>query len=228
MLFSIEQVYFYIYNRISCKNTFLHSFRNSLLNSRDISLGNCTTLDGVDKSEILASLYRLDLEMNLCKLAMTAGLLLMSEAAGCLLGHCLPVSNLRNLGGDTDLLVVLDLVQDHVDLKLTHSGNDSLSCLLVVGDTECVVLGGSFLHELSQLILVLLVIGRYRNLVCRGRQTQLDECVLELACEHCVVSQGKRHLGCDTDITCNKLVKVNQLLSDCCIKLCNLLFLPFS
>ena len=166
--------------------------------------------------------------MNLCKLTMTTRLLLVPEASGSFLGDCLTVCNLWNLGCDTDLLVVLDLIKDHVDLELAHSGDDGLGCLLVVGYTECVVFGGSLLHELCQLILVLLVVGRYRNFVCRGRQTQLDECILELACEHCVVGQGKRHLGCDSDIACNNLLKVDQLLSYCSIELGHLLFLSLA
>ena len=90
---------------------------------------------------------------------MAAALLLMGEFSDATLSaDRLAIGDTRQFGLDVDLLLLLDLVKDHIQMQFTHAGNDILFGLLIEFDTERQILFRNLVQGFVHLDFALLVI----------------------------------------------------------------------
>ena len=95
----------------------------------------------VDELESRAPLQRLDLQIDLAKLAGTAGLFLVSAMTFRCPRHRLPVRHLRRMRFHFEPVVLAKPLQRQAQMQLAHTPDDRLVGLRVVIDYQARVLG---------------------------------------------------------------------------------------
>src|SRR5690349_2421848 len=115
---------------VAGEQTTLHRIPNTVLNGPDVLLRNGATRDLVFEDKPFAR-SRLDLDLDVTKLAATAGLLLVNLFAGRGLRNRLAISNLRLADVGLDAKLALHAIDDDLEMKLAHAGNDCLSGFMI-------------------------------------------------------------------------------------------------
>src|SRR5574344_164522 len=129
---TIEQRNLHGLNLISSEDTIGHCSLEALLNARNIFLRHIATLYRIDKLQsCLALISRTDFDNDICEFATTTGLLL--EQFTMLNSSCdsLFIINLRSTLVDIDTELTTETVYDDIQVKLTHTANHCLACLVV-------------------------------------------------------------------------------------------------
>ena len=152
---AVEQGDLDILDRVAGENTELHRLLDTGVDRRDVLLGDATTGDGVDELVAEARLLGLDRDDDAGELTRTTGLLLVRVlvlldrlAQGLAVGHL----RLADIGLHMEL--TLHAVDEDVQVKLAHTGDDGLAGLLVGVDAEGRILLDETLNGVRQLLLI--------------------------------------------------------------------------
>src|SRR5690606_8773310 len=155
---TIVQRRFDTQQRIAGQTAVLHLLFDTLLNSRDVFLGNHTTNDLVHKDEVLAIFniqrQRLKLHFYVTVLTTTTGLTNKLAFNVNRLADTLTVRNLRLPDVGLYLELATHTVNNDVQVKLTHTGDDGLAGLFVGANTERRILLGQLAQRNTHLFLV--------------------------------------------------------------------------
>ena len=227
MLLTIDERDSNVNHWVSSEESFLHLVMETLFNAWNVALGDGSALDYVVEGVVEASVYWSYLNEDLTILAVSTGLLLVCvlDDAG-LLRNRLSVRDPWKLGVDLDLLLLLDLVKDHVEMELSHSRYRGLLRLFVVCNLECEV----FFRDLMQGIVHLV----FRLLVCCGYCKRVDWVREAEALErelHVCASKKRAVGGCyialcdDSNVTGHKGIGLNEFLSNGSVDLARLFLL---
>ena len=157
---SVEQSDLERGNLESGKDTVGHCGLEALLHCGDVLAGNVSSLDLVDELKSCDSLVgRSDLDDDVGELTTAAGLLL--EYLTMLYGGAdgLFVVDLRRTLVDLHAELAFQTVYDDLQVELTHTADDGLSCLMVGAHGECGVLFGELAEGDAELVEVLLGLG---------------------------------------------------------------------
>ena len=160
------------YNRESSKDTSLHSFLDTFPDLRDIFLRNrAADYCRLELEYFFAvDIHWLKLNLTVSVLSASAGLLRVLAIYVNCLGKCLLVSNLRCSYISLYLELTEKSVNDDLQMKLSHSGNDRLTCLLISMRTEGRILFRKLRKRLSKLALGSLGLRLDRKLDNRLRE----------------------------------------------------------
>src|SRR3954451_10311788 len=163
-------------HRVAGEHAELHGALTTLVDRRNVLARHATTRDGVHELVPSAGArlrigVRLEAHHNLRELAGATGLLLVGVAVvRDLLADGLAVSVLLLADGGLDAELALHPVDEDLEVKLAHAGDDGLAGLLVGLHREGGVLVGEPLDRDAQLLLVALGLGLDRDLDHRGRE----------------------------------------------------------
>ncbi len=150
-----------VHNRITGQNASLHCALNTGIDRGDIFLRNRTANDLIAEFVALAGLVRIHLDLAVAVLTFTARLTGVLLVHFDMLADGLFVSNL----GLTDICLHLKLAQQTVDddlqVKLTHTGDDRLSGFLIGVGAESRILFGQLRQADAHLFLTSLGLGLY-------------------------------------------------------------------
>ena len=126
MIGTIIQRDLHVNNVVACKYTGEHCALDTLVNSRDIFLRNRTADNCVDELVALTRV-RLNTDLNVTVLALTAGLTSVLHIGIRILADRLFVSNLRLTDVSLNLKLTHQTVNDDLQMELTHAGDDGLA-----------------------------------------------------------------------------------------------------
>ena len=205
---TIDQSHFQLVKRITSQHTVLHSLLETFLYGRDEFLRNVTTLHLIDElqSTLEALVCRLHTNDDICELTTTSRLLFVNLAKLNRLRDSLLISNLRTALVTFNLELTTQTVDDDIQVKLTHTANNGLTCLLVCLYAESRILLGQLSQAHTQLIHVFLSLRLYCDTDNRFREFH------RLQCDR-MVFVAKR-ITC-TDIletnTCSDITTTNHL-----------------
>src|SRR5690606_30616580 len=133
---TVDERRFYAEHREACERTGRQNALDTLLNAGDVFLRNRTTNDLALEYEFLALWVRLEYDLDAGELTRTAGLLLVRVVDFRLAGDRLTVSNLRCTDACLNLELATHTVDENVQVKLAHAGDDRLAGFLVGLDAE--------------------------------------------------------------------------------------------
>ena len=155
MVRSIVYISMYAKYRESSKNTSLSCFFDTFTYCRDVFLRNSTTNYGRLELECFFTVRVHRLEFNF-----TVSVLSTSTRLFCIFVFniyrfckCLFVSNLRCTNVCLYLEFTKETVNDDLQMKLTHTSDDCLTCFLISMRTECRILFCKFCKSLTHLTL---------------------------------------------------------------------------
>ena len=128
--------------RESSEDTSFHSFLDTFANCRDVFLRNSTTNNcGFELVQFFSvGIHRLEFNFTVTILSTTTRLFSILAVYINSFGDCLFVSNLRSTYVSLNLKFTKETVNDDIQMKLTHTSDNSLSCFLICMSTECRVL----------------------------------------------------------------------------------------
>src|SRR5206468_430895 len=112
------------------------SLAQSLLDRRDIFLGDVAALDLVDELEARSALSRADADLDFGELAGAARLLLVGVGEVDRLREILAIGDLRRTDVGLDLELALHAVDEDFEMEFAHPLDDRLTGLMVGGDPE--------------------------------------------------------------------------------------------
>src|SRR3954466_11590464 len=112
------------------------SLAQSLLDRRNIFLGDVAALDLVDELEARSALSRGDADLDFGELAGAARLLLVGVCEVDRLREILAIGDLRRADIGLDLELALHAVDQDLEVELAHPLDDRLPRLMVGGDAE--------------------------------------------------------------------------------------------
>ena len=169
---TIHEGYLQAVKRISCKNTILHSHLEALLNGWDVLLRHVTTLDNVFelKTAREVSVSRLNANDDVSELTTTTGLFLINLTQLNRSTDSLTVSHLRTTLVTLYLELTFQTVDDDLQVQLTHTADDSLTCLLVGFNSERRILLCEFSKTYAEFVEVSLALRLYRDTDHRCRE----------------------------------------------------------
>ena len=169
---TIHEGYLQAVKRITCEYTVLHCGLETFLNRRDVLLRHVTTLDDILELKTTGevSVCRLNANDDVSELTTTTGLLLVNLAELYRSRDSLAVSHLRTTLVTLYLELTFQTVDDDLQVKLTHTGDDGLAGLLVGLNGERRILLGQLSKTYTQLIEVSLALRLYRDTDHRCRE----------------------------------------------------------
>ena len=141
--------------RESSKDTGLHRFLNTFPNLRNVFLRNRTAdyrrlkLEGL----LTVDIHWLEFNLTMSILSTSAGLLRILAVYVYRLSKCFLVSNLRCAYVRLYLELTEKSVNNNLQMKLAHSGNNRLACIRVSMSTECRVFLCKFGKRLAKFAL---------------------------------------------------------------------------
>src|SRR5918994_4137058 len=145
--------------RVTGDDTELHRLLDALVAGGDVLAGDAAAGHGIDElvSAVTLTAGRLEVDDDLRELAGPTGLLLVGvgdlldlAADGLAIGHL----GLADVGLDAEL--ALHPFDEHLEVQLTHAGDDGLAGVVVGADLEGRVLLGKPLDRRAELLLVAL------------------------------------------------------------------------
>src|SRR5665647_1999784 len=157
---TINDGYLDVYNRISSKNTAAHSFLYACIDRGNKFLRNCSSDSCINKGIPCARCLRLKFKNTMTILTVTAGLTYKTTFCSDCFTDCLLVSNLRSADIGLNLKLTEQTVNDDVKVKLTHSGNDRLSCFLISIGAETVSYTHLRAHETDSYLVCRLLLEK--------------------------------------------------------------------
>src|SRR5690606_6495326 len=160
---TIKQRDLHIHHREACEHTVLELLLDTLIDSRNVFLGNHTAHDFVDEPVTFAGLPRLHLDPDVTVLTTTTGL---THELAFLLDfgtNGFAVSYLRLTNVRLYLELTLESVNDNVEVKLAHSRNNRLTRLFVRVNTERGVFLRQALQSQTHFLLVCLGLRLHRD-----------------------------------------------------------------
>jgi len=142
MVRTIVYISMYTNYRESSEDTSFHSFLDTFANCRDVLLRNSTTNNcGLELVQLFSiGIHRLEFNFTVTILSTTTRLFRILTVYINSFGDCLFVSNLRCTNVCLNLELTKKTVNDDIQVKLTHTSDNSLSCFLICMSTECRVL----------------------------------------------------------------------------------------
>ena len=203
MIRSIVYICMYTNNRISSKDTSLHSLFDTFSYSRDIFLRNSTA----DNSRLelvqffAVGIHRLEFNFTVTILSTTTRLFCILAVYINRFGDGLFVSYLRSTNVSLYVELTKKTVNDDLKVKLTHTSDNGLSCFLICMCTEGRVLFCKFCKSLTQFAL---------SCFCLRLDSQLDNWFRELhglkdyrmlLITDCITSCGEFESDSGSDIT---------------------------
>src|SRR5512142_1451596 len=141
-------------DRVAGLDAAIERFLHALLDGGDELARDGAAGDLVDELVAFAAGLRLDPQVTMAVLAAAARLLDVLAFGLGVLGDGLAVRDLRPAHVAFHLVLALHAVDDDVEVKLAHAGNDELVGLFVGPDAERRVLFGQFLERDAHLLLV--------------------------------------------------------------------------
>ena len=119
--------------RESSKNTCLCRFLDTLSNCRNVFLRNCTADNlGIKLVKFLAiCIHRLKAHLTVTILSTSTRLLCILAVNLDRLGDCFLICNLWSTYIRLNLKLTKQSINNNLQMKLTHSGDNGLSCLLI-------------------------------------------------------------------------------------------------
>ena len=155
MVRSVVYICSYAEYRESAKDTSLCSLLDTFADSRDVFLRNSTADNGRSELECLFAvrIHRCEVYFTVTVLTTTTGLLRVLAVYINSLSHCLLVSYLRSTNVCLYLEFTKETVNDDLEVKLTHTGDDCLACFCICMNTECRILFSKLCKSLAHLIL---------------------------------------------------------------------------
>ena len=139
MVGTIVYVSIYTDYRESAKDTSFHSLFDTFANCRDVFLRNSTTNNcGFELVQFFSvGIHRLEFNFTVTILSTTTRLFCILTVYINSFGDCLFVSNLRSTYVSLNLKFTKETVNDDIQMKLTHTSDNGLSCFLICMCTEC-------------------------------------------------------------------------------------------
>ena len=214
MIRAVVQVRMDADNRISAECAGLHCFLNTIINSRDIFLRDRAADRRVlELVEILAvRIHRCEDDLAVSVLAVTAGLLCILVLLIDFLGECLLVGNLRSTDISLNVELTHQSVDDNLQMKLAHAGDDRLARLRIRVLLECRVLFSQLCKCNAELLLASLCLRLDRELDDRLRELHgLEDNRMLLVAER-IACRRELEADCCSDITGVNLVKLHSLV----------------
>src|SRR3546814_4684649 len=141
-------------HREACERTRRENAFDALLDARDVLLRNGTTDDLGFEGKFLALRIRFEDDLDARELSGAAGLLLVRVVFFGLARDRFAIGNLRRTDIGLDLELATHAVNEDVEVKLTHAGDDRLAGLLVGLDTEGRIFGCQAVEREAHLFLV--------------------------------------------------------------------------
>ncbi len=140
-----------IHDGIARHDTAFHGLVDAFFNTRDKASGYRLAEELVFKLIAYAPREGLDLEDNAGVLPMASRLFLVRIFGPRFFGDSFAVGDAGNPRFGYNLREILDLVENHVDLKIAHARDDRFLCLAIVFHLEGEVLFGRFKKKLIEL-----------------------------------------------------------------------------
>ena len=139
MVRTIVYISMYADYRESAKDTGFHSLFDTFANSRDVFLRNSTTNNcGFELVQFFSvGIHRCKFNFTVTILSTTTGLFCILAVYINRFGDCFFVSNLRSTYVSLYLEFTKETVNDDIQMKLTHTSDNGLSCFLICMCTEC-------------------------------------------------------------------------------------------
>ena len=197
----------HVHNREAAERTSLESLLDALFDRRDVFRRNHAALDLVDELEALAGFLRFELEAHMSVLTATTGLLDVLVLVLDRSRDRLAVSNLRSAHVASDVEFAFQTVNDNFEVKLTHTGDDRLARLLIVGNDEGRVFHRESVESGTELFVVLTGLGLHRNRDNRSREVDGLESDRMLGIAERVTRAGLRETDASHDVASLSLVK---------------------
>ena len=170
---TVNQGYFQWIQRITCQHTILHGSSEALLNWRNEFLRNVTTLHFINELQTTLSkvfINRADVHNNISELTTTTRLFLINLTQVNCLSDSLFVVNLRFTLVTFYFEFTFQTVDNDIQVKLTHTGNNCLTCLFVSFHCECRVFFSQFSQTVRQFVHILLSFRFHSNTDYRFRE----------------------------------------------------------
>ena len=148
---AIDECHLHAVHWIASEDTVLHGVLEAFLYRWDELLRNVTTLNLVNELQtafLEVFVNRTNVNDDVGKLTASTRLLFVNLAEVNSLGDCFLVVNLWLTLVTLNLELTLQTVDDDIEVKLTHTRDDSLTTLLVSTNGECWV----FLSEFSETV----------------------------------------------------------------------------
>ena len=139
----------------SAKDTSFHSIFDTFADCRDVFLRNSTTNDcGFELVQFFTvGIHRLEFNFTVTILSTTTRLFSIFAVDINRFGDCFFVSNLRSTYVSLYLEFTKETVNDDIQMKLTHTSDNGLSCFLICMCTECRILFCKFCKSFTKFTL---------------------------------------------------------------------------
>ena len=170
MVRTVYQSTFYVNNRVTGENTCLHCALNTCVNSRNIFLRNSTADNLILKYITFSSRKRFHIHNNMSVLTFTTRLTSIFMVNMYLVSYSLTVRYLRITYISFYLKLTQKSVNDNFKMKLTHTGNNCLTCLVISISSECRIFFSQFCKGNTHLFLSGFCLRLYRNTDNRFRE----------------------------------------------------------
>ncbi len=154
MVRTVVNSYCDVNHRIASNYAVLHSFLNTSFDRSDVFLRNSATNDLVFKQEAFARLTRSDFQPAMTILAFTTGLTNKFTFRLNSLADGFAVSNLRITNSAAYFEFAQQTVNDDIQVKLAHTGNNGLGGFRISVNAEGRILFSQFLQGNAHLFLV--------------------------------------------------------------------------
>src|SRR5690606_24531596 len=141
-------------DRIAGEDTLLRGFLDSLVDGRDELVRNHAARDRVRELVTGSARQRLDADVAVAELTVTARLLLVLALRFCRLAERLAIRNARLLRDDVDVILPLEPLDLDFEMQLAEAADDRLTQLGVVAELECRILLVQLRERVADLVLV--------------------------------------------------------------------------
>ena len=138
-----------VHDGIACQNTGLHRALDTGVDRGNVFLRDGAADNGIDELIALAGLVRLELDLDVTVLALTAGLTGILHIDVCLALHGLLVSDLRCADIGLHLELAQQTVNDDLQMQFAHAGDDCLPRLLIGLNPLGTVLASFFIQHIT-------------------------------------------------------------------------------
>ena len=146
MILAVEQPDAEVDHRISREITAAPRILNALLNGGDVLARNRAAENLVDEFEVGAARQRLDLDLAIGELTMTARLLLVAAVRVGRFGDRFAIRHLRRMKDDLDAVLLLQLRNDDLHVQLTLAADEHLVRPLIASEVNARI----FLHDAGE------------------------------------------------------------------------------
>src|SRR3954453_21601126 len=136
MVFAVDQVNLEIDDREADQRPRFGGLAKSLLDRRNIFLGNVAALDLVEELEARSAFAGSDVDLDLAGLARPPRLLFGRISQFHRLPEILAIGDLRGADVGLDLEFALHAIDEDLEVELAHPLDDRLTRLMIAGDPE--------------------------------------------------------------------------------------------